>query len=328
MPRRPAHQKHQTITAFGTLAHIRIHGRLHRQHFRKGTDPVKIKQWILRTEMKYRRRGAKTGRLRDDAITYLASTTAMPTHTERRHHIDEWVAALGDYDREAITADQIRAELNKWKAAGSAASTVNHRRTALMHLYTVLDGKSAANPVKDVPKFAEPPPFPRAIAAGAIARLLSNMHGQDKARAMVIAYTGIPNAQLAQITRADIDLQARTVIVRGRKKGQGTNTSVRRLTTHGMRAFKALIHANAWGPFDRWALRRAVHAACEAAKIDPPIRPYDLRHFFGTEFFRRTGDIRSTQILMGHSSPTLTHRYTLGAVDERVDAAVERWDDE
>src|SRR6185295_12121548 len=40
-------------------------------------------------------------------------------------------------------------------------SAVNKRRTALQHLFTVLDGKSAPNPVKNVPKFREPDPRTR-----------------------------------------------------------------------------------------------------------------------------------------------------------------------
>jgi integrase len=52
------------------------------------------------------------------------------------------------------------------------------------------------------------------------------------------------------------------------------------------------------------------------------LRAYDLRHAFGTELYAKSGDIRATQVLMGHSTPQLTHRYTLAAVDPRVQAAI------
>jgi integrase len=316
---------HLTTTASGTRAQIRIHGTLHRKHFKAGTDPVVIKTWLLQTEIKYRGKGPQSGRFKDDALTYLGAVKAMPTFSDRRQHIEEWMTVFGDRLRREITSDEIRAQLHTWKAAGKAASTVNHRRTALMHLYRVLDGKSAANPVKDIPKFAEPSPFPRAVSSAAIARLIVKLQGADRARAMVIAYTGIPHAQLAKIQLGDFNAKAGTVIVHGRRKGQGTATSIRRLTAKGVTAFKAMAKANAWGPFDRWKFRRAIREACAAAKIDPPLRPYDLRHFFGTELYRRSGDVRAVQILMGHSTPTLTHRYTLGAVDSRVEAALKRW---
>jgi hypothetical protein len=38
-----------------------------------------------------------------------------------------------------------------------------------------------------------------------------------------------------------------------------------------------------------------------------------------------SGDIRATQILMDHSSPTLTHRYTVAAIDPRVRVALEKF---
>lgn len=325
MPRTLAHQKHLSPTKSGIRAQIRIRGVLHRKHFPHGTDPVTIRQWLLATEIRYRKAGTAPGRFRSDAETYLKAVAAMPTYAERQQHIAEWIAVFGDDLRSAITSDQIRAQLHAWKAAGKAASTVNHRRTALMHLYRVLDGKSAANPVKDVPKFREPSPLPRALSAAAISRLLRQLTGKDKARAWVMAYTGIPHAQLQQIGPEHVNTKAKTVIVPGRKKGAGTAASVRQLTTKGAKAFQMMAKAKAWGPFDRWAFRRAIRAACEAATIDPPIRPYDLRHFFGTELYRRSGDLRAVQILMGHSTPTLTHRYTLGAVDPRVAAAVRTW---
>lgn len=325
MARTPAHQKYQTRTASGIRAQIRIRGVLHRKHFPRDTDPVTIKQWLLATEMKYRRASATTGKFSEDAKAYLQAVAAMPTYLERQQHIQEWIEVFRGIPRHAITPDQIRAQLHAWKAAGKSASTVNHRRTALMHLFTVLDGKSAANPVKDVPKFREPSPLPRALSSTTIGRLIRKLRGKDKARALVIAYTGIPHAQLAQIRPEHVDLGAGTVLVHGRRKGHGTAASLRRLTAKGVQAFTAMEKAKAWGPFDRFAFRKAIIAACEAAKVDPPIRPYDLRHFFGTEMYRRSGDIRAVQLLMGHSTERLTHRYTLGASDPRIEAAVKRW---
>lgn len=328
MARTRAHEKYLTATPSGTRVQIRIKGVLHRKHFKRGTDPVIIKRWLLDTEVKYRGGShGKTGRFCDDATVYLAAVASMPTYAERKAHIDEWIAVFGKQLRDTITAEQIRAQLHAWRQT-KAASTVNHRRTALMHLFRVLDGKAAANPVKDAPKFSEPSPFPRAVSAAAIAKLIAAIPpGPDRARAMVLAYAGIPHAQIHKIEPSHVDVKARTVIVHGRRKGQGTAASVRRLTRKGAQAFQMMKRTKAWGPFSRWDFRKVILAACEQAKIDPPLRPYDLRHFFGTELYRRSGDMRAVQVLMGHSTPALTHRYTLGATDPRVEAAIDQWDD-
>lgn len=338
-----ARERHQTKTKSGTLAHIRINGVLHRQHFNKSTEPFTIKKWLLTTEMRYRgRHGRKTGKFEDDARAYLESVKAMPTYVERVRHIEEWIAVFGDTLRDAITGDDIRATLNRWRTEPRtvtvtrrittkaprtrelvlSASAVNKRRTALQHLFTVLDGKAAPNPVRDVPKFREPDAQPKGVPYTIIRAIFAAMPDTvSRARLMVIAYTGIPHAQLAQIQPEDV--QGSTVKVQGRRKGKGTALRIVPLSPDGVRAFKAMARTDAWGLFSRSSLRQALRRACMALGL-PMLTPYDLRHSFGTEVYRTSGDMRATQVLMGHSSPTLTHRYTLAAVDQRVAEAL-KW---
>ncbi len=348
MPRKRSGDKHIQITPNGFRAQIRIDGQLHRQRFKKDTEIVTIKKWLLAVEMKYRGKAARrTGRFRDDARVYLESVKAMPTYTERAKHIEEWIAEFGDRERDSISSDEIRAVLHRWRTEPRevtytrrattkdpktgkitlSASSVNNRRTALMYLYTVLDGKAAPNPVRDVPKFREPDPLPKGIPYPILRKLFQQMRDTPtKARLMVLAYAGIPHKQLMAIQAQDVDLAGRTVRVHGREKGAGTGARIVPLTDDGVRAFKAMARNDAWGHFARSSVHRDFRAACrrvpELVASADQLTPYDLRHSFGTELYRSSGDIRATQILMDHSSPTLTHRYTLAAVDPRVAAAV------
>jgi len=225
-----------------------------------------------------------------------------------------------------ITADQIAAQLHAWRKT-KAAATVNKRRTALMHLYTVLDGKALPNPVKDAPKFPEPAPAPRALPYAVIRQIFKVMpESRSKARLRVLAYTGIPPGQIATIHPTDVDWRARTVAVAGRQKGKGTRARVVPLTAHAVAAFRAMQRTNAWGPCSRTVLRRVfLRAVHRVLGPDVTLAPYVLRHSFGTEVYRRSGDIRATQILLDHSTPQLTHRYTGAAVDPRVQAAIRSW---
>lgn len=342
MPRkRRMHPKHQYPTPSGTHARIRIHGVLHTRHFRHGTPPDTIKQWLLRTELKYRtQRPRRTGRFADDARVYLQAVAAMPTFTQRQQQIDGWMAAFGDTWRDEITADQIRAQLHTWRTVPQtvkrgthrtalmtlSAAACNKRRTALMHLYSVLDGKAAVNPVKDVPKFQEPAPAPKTLTATDVEAIFTAMPSSaSKARLLVLAYTGIPPAQIATITETDVDWTGLTVAVQGRRKGAGTRGRLVPLTGKGLNALRLMARERAWGAFSRVPLRRALRRACTRALGHERITPYDLRHFFGTEIYRRSGDIRATQILMDHSTERLTHRYTQAAEDQRVQAAIRAW---
>lgn len=331
-----------SLTPHGYRAQVRINGHLHRRRFPKGTPIIKIREWLLKTEMRFRgTKPRRTGKFADDARVYLEAVKAMPTYTQRKQHIDEWIAIFGDQQRDTITSDEIAAQLHRWRTEPRtvirntatreivlSASAVNQRRTALQHLYRVLDGKAASNPVKDTPRFREPSALPKGLPYSAIKQLWKAMGDtQSRARLMVIAYTGIPHAQLKQIRPEDVD--GETVRVHGRKKGQGTAARVVPLTKEGMRAFKAMARTDAWGGFSASSLRRAFQRACANVPALKPIAhqltPYDLRHSFGTEVYRSSGDIRATQVLMGHSSPVLTHRYTLAAVDPRLAEALKHF---
>lgn len=324
--KRQAGEKGIAITPTGFRASIRINGRLHQKRFKRSTPLTTIKQWLLSREMKYRTRAPArgTGTFRDDAIAYLAAVAAMPTFTQRQQHINEWVALFGEQSRDTIAAAQIRAQLHAWRAKGMAAGSVNKRRTALMHLFTVLDGRSGSNPVKDTDSFQEPAPAPKALPYAWIEKIFKAMpESRSKARLLVLAYTGIPHAQIATIGEVDVDFKSGAVAVAGRKKGKGTPARIVPLTKQGIAAFRMMQRLHAWGPHpDKTAMRKAFKRACRRALGRDDFRPYDLRHSFGTEVYRSSGDIRATQILMGHSTERLTHRYTLGAIQPRIAAAV------
>jgi integrase len=123
-----------------------------------------------------------------------------------------------------------------------------------------------------------------------------------------------------------VDWEAGTVAVHGRRKGKGTAGRIVPLTPAGVKALKAMHREDAWGTFSRATLRVVFQRACAKAGLKgDDFTPYDLRHSFGTEIYLASGDIRATQVLMGHSSATLTHRYTLAAVDPRVARALKQW---
>src|SRR5262245_36732668 len=116
---------HQTKTQSGTLAHIRIDGVLHRKHFKRDTDPILIKQWLLATEIRFRgRRSTRTGRFTDDAKVYLETVKAMPSYADRKRHIEEWCTEFAQRYRHEISSEEIRATLSRWRTIPRAISYV------------------------------------------------------------------------------------------------------------------------------------------------------------------------------------------------------------
>lgn len=327
-------------TKKGYRAFVRLsRDELAAETFPPDTTLPELKQWRVdqRAEFKRKRIAAAdqapppSNGFTRDAESYLNAVAHMASYSDRKRDIDWWVTLFAEKPREHITSAEIAAALSGLKLS---ASSINHRRTALAHLWRTLDGKSARNPVREVPKRREPDAEPRGLSYDIIQKIFDAMEeSATKARLMVLAWTGIPQAQQRRIQAADIDVKSRSVYVRGRQKGHGTKGRRVPLSPDGVKAFKAYIRNDAFaGTFSRSSSWKSFRLACKkveeaSRKTKRPIslagvRPYDLRHSFGTQVYAASGDIRATQILMGHSKPEMTHRYTLGAVDEQVGKAL------
>ena len=330
MTRRPTGIQRTTI---GHRAYVRVRGVLHTKRFPPDATPTEMQNWRQATRVDVLRSLARTPRSRgtfgEDVDAYLKSVKTMPSYVDRENDLDAWLAALGSgRSRHTITSAEIRTALQQWRVNGRkdgkplSESACNHRRSALMHVFTVLNGKAGANPVREVPKFREPDPEPRGVSFAQLRKAFNAMpESKTKARVLIMAYTGLPHATLMRLTPGMVDLRARTVTVPRRRKGQGTKTRVLPLQPEAIKAFRLLDRYDGWGSFSRDSLRRSLRRACATAGI-PLIRGYDLRHSFGTAVYAASGDIRAVQALLDHSDVKLTERYTLGAVDERMKAAL------
>jgi integrase/recombinase XerD len=320
----------------GVRAMVRVKGKLYSHRWKSpDTTPTVAKQWQEDTRVEIRKTPATPKAhapegFAADAARYLKAVAAMTTYSDRKRDVDAWIAVFGNQPRRTITSADIAEQLAGWRKAGASASVVNHRRTALMHLWRVLDGKSAANPVRDIPKYPEPEAEARGIDYAVIRAIFDAMPDTvHKARLEVIAYTGLPHATIQRLTAKDIDLQAGVLVRPGRHKGKGTRRQTIPLTADGVRALRAMIeHKGLTEPFSRYVMygefKRARKRVEAALQIDlSGVRPYDLRHSFGTELYRLTGDQRAVQAMLGHAKIETTHRYTLGGVDARLQAVVQ-----
>jgi len=274
----------------------------------------------------------QAGSLAIDAAGYLAAVRSMPSFDSRDRHIGMWVKALGLHQRDAITPAMVSTQLHTWRRT-YAAQTCNHLRTALGHLYSLLDGKGARNPARDVAKFPVEQEVARNIPPMDVARILRQFrpHSKTRARLAVIATTGVSHAELKRMRKQDVDLTRRVVVARARRKGQGSAPRTIPLTRHAVRALRLFSRLDAWGDFSNSSMRSRFLDACANAgfvmrsKNVPhglDWRPYDLRHTFAAEVGRASGDERAVQELLGHTSRSTTRRYTLGSVDARVSQAI------
>jgi len=329
-----------TRSAKGWRITVKIHGRLWQKRYHRDHTQEQIEQKL---EIARKRLGAGmarglSGSLAEDVRRYLADHfVGHAGYAERERHLNLWVQALGAQTwRSEITRDDVARVLNGWRAAGLAADTCNKRRTALLALYHALDGRGGSNPVREMPKFRAPDPRARGLAYPQIERALKQLPiCKTRARLAVIAYTGMRHGQLAALKPDDWDHKRRVLTVPGTTKGRGTRPYVVPLSPDAQKALTKFDTLDAWGTFTTAPMARMWRAAWYAMttgvkwkrELEVPSTfvapvPYDLRHSFGTQVYRMTGDLKITKELMGHSAIRMTERYTLAAVPQRRQAAM------
>jgi integrase len=269
-----------------------------------------------------------------DATAYLGLVKGMASYEDRAYEINAWAKAFGSRPRWGIKGRDIRTVLERWRLTGKVDGTglslasLNRRRTSLMHLWTVLDGKSAANPVKDVPAYREVRPMLTLPSLEEAEAAIAKVGARDKisksrARLQALLWTGWPPAQLMQVRQADLNLTDGVALVRGRRKGTGTRDRRLPLLPQAVEALGAFVKAEAFGPFSTSALHSSLHTACDNAEV-PRFRVYDLRHLFATTVAAATQDDRVVAELLLHSGVGQTARYTEQSVSERLRQGLDR----
>lgn len=324
-------------TRSGWQAYVRVRGEFRSQHFPPDTKITTLRQW-RETEIGKRqafRAAAKRGlEVRDpdaerslgrDADRYLSLVGYLVSFKDRQRRLREWVTLLGrDTPRASITAVDIRLGLERLRLKrGLKPKTLNLYRTDLIHLWRLLDGKSATNPALDVPAYKTETIRWRlptwAAAEKAIAAVVSK---RSQARLSVMLWTGLPQAQLKRLAPADVQFRAKQVYVAGRKKGAGTANVTLPLLPQAVQAFAAFREAKAWGSFSNRSLAKTLQHACRRAKVKR-FHPYLLRHLFLTEVAKAIGDDRVVAALGLHADTKMTQRYTEQSVDLRLKKGLE-----
>lgn len=304
--------------------------------------------------------GVTRGTVRAKIVDYLATATLSKENRAQRCRFFDWWcddAGLGELPWHKLDAPRLQRALNQLRDDDYAASTVNKVRDALSHVYTVLDGKNAPNPFREIPRQTPPEPEPRGVdyaiietilyflrvkwrrsAKGQPSRLLREkrtLPSLGAIRLRVLAYAPVTPAQLKLVQPGDLRLddEKPSILVRGRKKGKPGAVGWKRkpLLPAAVDAFRDFVAANAFGTFTRGSLRKTFVRArdlaqAELRKINPQVDlsdmvPYDLRHSFGSLMFQLTGSDAVTGEMLDHKNPVTTKRYRLAAVPAHLQAA-------
>jgi site-specific recombinase XerC len=249
--------------------------------------------------------------------------------------MQHWIGVFGDRQRRTLTTVEIDKQLALW--AAKPESTRYHLRQVLSQMFRKLDGKNAANPVAEVNAIKPRYDAPRALPYDLIEEIIGEMGDTDsKVRARLMAYTGLPQAQIKKMHPTHVNFIRWTYQVKARRKGGGAPAvMLPMILPTTKKAFQAFAERGCWGPFSSSSYAKRWREACDIVQarwkkdgkmwpVDFDPRAYDLRHSFLTEIFRVTGDLNTVHELAQHATMDQTKRYMQGAVSETMVASLKK----
>lgn len=327
--------------AIGFEARARAKGRSTSRRFPARTPLKTIKAWQddERRRMRDEVRVAATrpsGSLAADVAAYRDSLTVE----QRRRVASElsaWlVPGLETKQRRALTLAELRDVVRGWLEAGVAASTINHRRRALVRVYEFHDGPEPPVLPRRLGRQREPEPEVRAVDMAlldAIIRAMPNRADgratKTKARLYFLLWSGMAPATMHRLSPHAVDPERQEMTLPARQKGRGAPAVTLPLVApEGVLAARWWLGAVAWGKWPASTLNRDLKAAAaryaRATGQAAPrgLRLYDLRHSFLSWLARKTNNPLVVQRYGQHADLATTRRYMLAAIPDMVRAAL------
>lgn len=303
------------------------------KRFPPDTPLKQIKGWQDETRVSLRQIAPtyRRGTLTKDVQDYLAKV--KPTHIDERAYkqkerdIEAWLNRFGHRVRLTITANEMNDQLWTWRKTRSA-KTCNHRRGALAHLFVVLDGKSAKNPVRDAVRFPTPDPKPKAISLDVIDRVLNEMATGCRTQAWLrlMRWTGIRPSQIDRLRqqrdnfRLD-DAPPHVIVPRGKR---GRVVRLPFVAADALSAARTFVrvcidepakYGRSDGHISTTSANRLLSDACEAANVNV-FTLYRIKHSVGSRL-REVMDLADIQLVYGHMDSATTEIYA-APVDEKI----------
>ncbi len=208
--------------------------------------------------------------------------------------------------------------LHQLRDRGRNAKTVNVMRAAVKFLYaTTLQRPEVMASVRML-RVDHPQPD---VPGGKQVAALLEAAGSEKYRAlfMLLYGAGLRVSEALRLRSEDIDSQRGVIHVRNTKNRHDRIVPLPPTALEALRAWWKIAPPR--GPFvfvgrngDTALTREAVHLAMRkaalAAGIEGRVYPHLLRHAYATHMLEMGTDLRTIQILLGHSSIQSTTRYT------------------
>jgi site-specific recombinase XerD len=200
---------------------------------------------------------------------------------------------------------------------GLSVSTRNHHAAALRFFIGVTLGKSWAR--SGIPCARAVQKLPEVLSGTEVMRLLRGFDSPaQKAVALLCYGAGLRVSEAVSLKLRDIDSERGVIHVRYGKGGKPREVALGQNLLVGLRKYWRSCRPAGQYLFPgqqgreyltRASFNKALRKAVGKSGIDKRVSPHTLRHSYATHMIESGVDLRSVQLLLGHSSIQSTARY-------------------
>lgn len=206
-------------------------------------------------------------------------------------------------------------------------STFNQAVCGLRFFYCTTLGRNCE--IRHIPFAKLPRKLPVVLSRSEVRRLFERVTNFKHLAIMMVGYsTGLRLAEVANLRIPDIDSERMVIHVRHGKGQKDRFLPLSRIVLEVLREHWRIERSRDYlfsgqregRPITHSSIQKFVARAGEAAGIKKRVTMHCLRHSFATHHLEAGTDLRTLQLLMGHSSLKTTSRY-LHISTERIAAA-------
>ena len=210
------------------------------------------------------------------------------------------------------------------------STSVNRKISSLKTFFNFLLKKKLinANPFADQIMPKKPVSLPKSISEDDVVKLLdapksdSLIGLRDKAMLELLYASGVRISELVNIKFSDLDLERNIIKVFGKGSkerlvpfGEDAAQCIsayidERKKNKDIASIKYIFLNNRGSKISRHAFWHRLKEYCLEIGLKQDISPHTLRHAFATHLLNRGADLRSVQVLLGHSDLSTTQIYT------------------
>jgi integrase/recombinase XerD len=198
-----------------------------------------------------------------------------------------------------------------------AASSISVAVAALRFLYTVTLRRTWT--VKDdIPTCRQPRQLPEVLSPAEVAAFLDTMKTLKQRVILTVCYAaGLRVSEAVRLKPAAIDSKRMVIRVDAGKGRKDRYVMLSPRLLELLREYWRRTHPGEWlfpgdrpgEPITRFAVEHACREARARSGITRPVTPHSLRHAFAVHLLESGTDLRTIQLLLGHSNLATTSKY-------------------